>query len=142
MDMQLQSLNDQITENVDRLFDSEVDHTETYNPPIGRFDDADGAELKSRLSKLAFSLSESDLKLFSVIIDVYVKLAPLKQSLDENGIRAVLFISLRKELEVQKISTSMLNPHRDFVWAIYSESQVFLNLLIPGLDLDASTSWL
>ncbi|KAJ3017210.1 regulator of (H+)-ATPase in vacuolar membrane [Thoreauomyces humboldtii] len=118
----------QRTQQYDALFDF-GDETGQKELRVGEFSEDEASFLSEQLTRISLpNISNIDQMLLLAVIDTLVQVEKQKRSLDENGVRYVLF--MRLFLFSQKSFPSMMKPvsltSRDFAWGFFSDSQDML----------------
>ncbi|KAI8818763.1 RAVE protein 1 C terminal-domain-containing protein [Fimicolochytrium jonesii] len=104
-------------------FDEDGGHKE---PKVGEFPDEAAAYLSEKLATVSLpNVTGHEQMLLLAVIDTFVQVEKQKRSMDENGVRYMLFMRLfmfsQTSLPSQSKRTALTS--RDIVWAFFSESQ-------------------
>ncbi|KAI8913148.1 RAVE protein 1 C terminal-domain-containing protein [Powellomyces hirtus] len=96
---------------------------------VGEFDDDEAAFLSEHLTRISLpNISNIDQMLLLAVIDTLVQVEKQKRSLDENGVRYVLF--MRLFMFSQKSFPPQMKPmnltSRDIAWGFFTDSQDIL----------------
>ncbi|KAJ3161107.1 regulator of (H+)-ATPase in vacuolar membrane [Geranomyces michiganensis] len=125
-------IKDQREQQYDALFDFE-DNAGEKKPIVGEFSDDEAAYLSDALTRTSLpSISHVDQMLLLAVIDTLVQVEKQKRSLDENGVRYILFVRLflfsQRSFPPSMKATGLTS--RDIAWAFFTDSHSLSNKIM------------